>query len=48
MQVITPTDDEVKLWKQFSDTSIKNMVDKGMIDKTLIDEIDKLLIDFNK
>jgi len=48
MQVITPSDDELKLWKEFSDTSIKNMVNKGMIDKVLIDEIDKLLVEFNK
>ncbi len=46
MQVINPEADEVKLWKDFSDTSIQNMINKGMIDKVLTDEIENLLTEF--
>ena len=48
LQVIKPTDSEIKFWQNYSDESVQKMVQNGMIDKVLIDEIHQLLTEFRK
>lgn len=48
LNVITPTPSEVSVWQDFSDQSVKNMVQSGMIDKVLIDEVQMILKNFRK
>ncbi len=48
INVIQPTEKEVQIWQDFSDQSIQNMIKNGMIDKPLMDEIQKLLVEFRK
>ncbi|MCK4707378.1 MAG: TRAP transporter substrate-binding protein DctP [Gammaproteobacteria bacterium] len=48
LKVITPTDEEIQIWQDFSDKSIQNMIQNGMIDKALMDDIHKLLVEFRK
>ena len=44
--VIEPSAQEIQEWKQYSERSIQNMIDSGMVEKSMVDEIDKLLTEF--
>lgn len=46
--VFRPSEAEIQNWQQFSDDSIRNMIDQGMVDKTIVDEIQKLLAEYRK
>ena len=43
IKVITPNPAETQKWRELSQQSIQHMVDNGMIDKALLDEVYKLL-----
>ena len=46
IKIVTPSAQQVQQWKEFSQSSIQNMVDKGMINQAIVDEIRKLLTEF--
>jgi len=46
IEVISPSPGQVQQWKDFSRSSIENMAGKGMIDPVIVDEIQKLLVEF--
>lgn len=48
ISVSNPGPDEVKLWKDLSDKSIQNMINKGSIDKKIVDEMLQHLTEFRK
>lgn len=48
IKTFEPSEDEIRQWQKFSDDSIQNMINLGMVDKAIVDEILKLLVEFRQ
>ena len=46
LEVVQPSAEEVRQWKDFSQQSIQNMIDSGMIEKGIVDEMERLLAEY--
>jgi hypothetical protein len=46
IMVIKPSALEIQEWKQYSERSIQNMILSGMVEKSMVDEIENLLTEF--
>ena len=46
IKVIQPTPEVTEEWKSYSQQSIQKMIKSGMIEKSMVDEIDSLLVEF--
>ncbi|MBL6998994.1 MAG: TRAP transporter substrate-binding protein DctP [Gammaproteobacteria bacterium] len=46
IKVIQPTPEVTKEWKNYSQQSIQKMIKSGIIEKSMVDEIDALLVEF--
>jgi TRAP-type C4-dicarboxylate transport system substrate-binding protein len=43
-----PPEDEIQRWQQFSEESIQDMINQGMVDKDIVDEILQLLAEYRQ
>lgn len=48
IEVFRPSYEEIQKWQKFSDDSIQNMVNQGMMDKPIVDKMLKLLTEFRQ